>query len=86
MTMTAGLLGMLASLPIVGPSSARLRNFLAQLTGMLPPVADDVVVETGGVRPFLDPGAADGLDDAELVVEDGDLALALRRATGGGDT
>jgi Fe-S cluster assembly iron-binding protein IscA len=46
------------------------------------PAPGDVVVETGGVRLFLDPPAADALDAAELVVEQGELALALPAACG----
>ncbi len=46
---------------------------------------DDTVIEVGGVRLFLAPGAADALDDAELVVE-GELAIAITQAAGCGDT
>ncbi|MBI3972968.1 MAG: HesB/YadR/YfhF-family protein [Chloroflexi bacterium] len=46
------------------------------------PERGDVVLETGGVRLFLDRQAADALDDAELAVEDGDLALAVPEAAG----
>ncbi len=41
------------------------------------PHADDTVIETGDVRLFLDRQAAGALDDAELVVDGGELALAL---------
>lgn len=44
------------------------------------PVPGDTVLEQDGVRLFLDSVAADALDDAELVVEDGELALALPEA------
>lgn len=46
------------------------------------PAGDDTVVEIAGVRLFLDRAAAGALDDAELVVEDGELALALPQAGG----
>lgn len=46
------------------------------------PDADETVVETGGVRLFLDRDTADFLDVAELVMEDGELALALPEAAG----
>ncbi len=41
------------------------------------PHADDTVIETGDVRLFLDRQAAGALDDAELVIDGGELALAL---------
>ena len=50
------------------------------------PKRGDAVLETGGVRLFFDARAADALDDAELVVEDGELALALPEAGGCGAT
>ncbi|HEV2126056.1 MAG TPA: iron-sulfur cluster biosynthesis family protein [Chloroflexota bacterium] len=46
------------------------------------PEADDVVVEEGGARVFLDKLAADALDGAELAVADGDLVLNLEEAGG----
>lgn len=48
------------------------------------PEANDAVLETGGIRLFLDRQAADALDDAELVVDGGDLALAVPEPAGGG--
>jgi hypothetical protein len=42
------------------------------------------VVEVDGVRLFLDQGAVEALDDAELVVDAGNLALALPEAAGCG--
>lgn len=48
------------------------------------PEGDEVVIETGGVRLFLDARTADLLDDAELVVENRDLALAVPEAAGCG--
>ena len=50
------------------------------------PEVGDMVLEVGGVRLFLDARAADALDDAELVVERGEIAVALRAAAGCGDT
>ena len=46
------------------------------------PARDDTVIEIAGVRLFLDRAAAGALDGAELVVEDGELALALPQAGG----
>ena len=48
------------------------------------PAAGDAVVEVDGVRLFLDQGAVEALDDAELVVDAGNLALALPEAAGCG--
>ncbi len=62
-------------------------GFEIQIAGR--PAPGETVIETGGVRLFLDSHAADALDDAELVVEDGELALAvpeLAGAPGCGDT
>ncbi len=46
------------------------------------PEADDVVVEKGGARVFLDPLAANALDGAELSVADGNLVLSLEEEGG----
>lgn len=46
------------------------------------PESSDVVVQTHGVRLFLDSRAAGALDDAKLIVEQGDLALAMPEAAG----
>jgi Fe-S cluster assembly iron-binding protein IscA len=44
------------------------------------PEPTDVVVAARGVHLFLNSQAADALDEAELVVDDGEVALALPEA------
>ncbi len=59
------------------PEQLRCELEIAERAG-----AHETVVETGGVRLFLDARTADLLDDAELVIEEGDLALAVLKAAG----
>jgi len=67
---------------ITGVAEGGDTAFEIQIADRLAP--GETMLETGGVRLFLDRQAVDALDDTELVVEEGELALAIPELAGGG--